>query len=112
MIQQPRLRILRCLRRHLSAFAGEMTVTRGNAVVGPNFVAQARRFRPRSKVELNRLPHVAGLRLKSQTGSRLISAMRHAILASRITRHAFDYSVFVPINIVEELGIGREMTTA
>src|SRR5258707_903350 len=54
-------------------------------------------FRPSSKVVFDILPVIAALIIGAERAAGVISAMNHAILATRIAGDAVDYAVLIPI---------------
>ena len=89
---------LRGLGCNFCAFAGQVAVAGGHAVEGEHFAAAAGRFRFRAEIKLDRFPGVAALRLQPQTRRRLVTAMHHAVFATRIARDAVHDAVFVPVD--------------
>src|SRR5438477_9476054 len=89
-----------------------MTITRGNAVIYQHFVATPGWFGPSTEIEFDRFPSIARLSLQAEAGSRLVTAMRHAILASRIAGNPIDDSILLPIDIGQQFGVGTEMAGA
>src|SRR5207249_1952302 len=95
--------------RFLSVFTGEMSVPDRDAIEGNGLAAASSRFRFRSEIKLYRLPGIAGLRLQTETRGRLITAVHHAIFATRIARHAVNHSVFLPLHLLQQFGVARIM---
>src|SRR5205823_2941631 len=100
---------LRSLGRFLSVFPGEMSVPNRDAIEGNGLAAASSRFRFWSEIKFNRLPGIAPLRLQPEARGRLVAAVDHAILATRIARDTIDDSVFFPLHFFEQLGIARVM---
>src|SRR4030095_15113116 len=84
-----------------------MSVPGTHAVICENFAATAGRFRFRPKIELDRFPSVAALRLQTQSCSWLITAMHHAVFTTTVARHAIDDAVSVPLCLFEQFRVSR-----
>src|SRR3954447_19858221 len=102
-----RLRGFRCW---LGAFAGDMTVSRADAVVGEHFTAASNSLRLRTEIKLDRFPSVAALSLQAKRCGRLVTTMHHAIFAPGIACDSIDDSVSIPVGLIEQLRVSREMT--
>src|SRR5260370_24741878 len=97
-----RLSILRRLRGlGFGVLTGFVTVSTTHAVESESFAAPPCRFWFRSEIELDRLPGIAAFRLQTQARRLFIPALHHAILATRIARHAFNNAVFIPIHLLQ-----------
>src|SRR3954462_4820912 len=101
--------ILRRLRRFLSVFAREMSVADGDAIEGNGFAAAPGRLWLGAEVEFDRFPAVARLRLQTETRSRFVAAMHHAIFATRVARDAIDHAIFFPLRFLKQFRIARVM---
>src|SRR4030095_4357948 len=84
-----------------------MSVPGTHAVICENFAATAGRFRFPPKIELDRFPSVAALRLQTQSCSWLVTAMHHAVFTATVARHAIHDAVPVPLGFFEKCGVGR-----
>src|SRR5581483_509120 len=84
----------------------------GHAVKDHGFTATAGCAWPCSEIKLDRLPGIAALRLQTETGSRLVAAVGHAILATRIPGHPVDHTVLAPVDILEQFGVAVIMAGA
>src|ERR1044071_7482758 len=89
-----------------------MTVTRTYAIVGNDFVAAPAALRPWPKIKPYRFPSVSAFCLQAEAGGWFITAVGHAILATRIACHAIDHAVFVPIHFLQHLGVSLVMSCA
>src|SRR5207249_1716695 len=56
-----------------------------------------------AEVVPDKFPSVAGLFVDAERGRRLVAAMHHAVLTTRIASDAVDYAVFVPIHFRQHL---------
>src|SRR5260370_428122 len=100
--------ILRRLRGvDFRVLAGLVAVSTAHAVESERFAAASGRFRFWSEIKLDRLPSVAALRLQTEARRRFISAVHHAILATRIARHTIDYAVLLPLHLLQQFGVAR-----
>src|SRR6266480_6976569 len=100
--------ILRRLRsRNFSVLTSFVAVSATHAVESESFAAAAGRFRFRSEIKLDRLPSIAALRLQTETGRRFVPAVHHAILTTRIARHAVNHAVFLPLHLLQQFGVAR-----
>src|SRR5258708_7044180 len=105
-----RLSILRRLRGlGFGVLTGFVTVSTTHAVESESFAAPPCRFWFRSEIKLDRLPGIAAFRLQTQAGRRFIPAVHHAILATRIARHAVNHAVFLPLHLLQQFGVARIM---
>src|SRR6266571_4921332 len=96
-----RLSILRRLRGlGFGVLTGFVTVSTTHAVESESFAATAGRFRFRSEIKFDRLPSIAVLRLQTEARRRFISAMHHAVFATRIARDAVNHAVFLPLDFL------------
>src|SRR5258706_7496239 len=59
------------------------------------------RFGLGAEIIFDVLPIVPALIIRSQCRARIVAAMHHAMLASRIPRHPIDYAIFVPFDLLE-----------
>src|ERR1043166_4389852 len=95
-----------------------MTVAAAPTVEAGALVAVASRFWLGSEIELDVFPSVAAARLQPEAGSRLITAMHHAIFAATIACDAIHHAVALPLGFLEQLGvagvvaIGHQVTWA
>src|SRR5450432_4864161 len=86
-----------------------MPIAGTDAVVGRDFIAFASWFRFWAEIEAHCFPCVAALRVKAQTGSRLVAAMDHAVLAAAVLRDAVDDAILFPLHFLEQLRVARIM---
>src|SRR5207244_6337848 len=84
-----------------------VTVSATHTIESDSFTATSRRFRFRSEIKLDRLPSIAALRLQTEAGRRFIPAVHHAILATRVARHAVNHAVFLPLHFLQQFGLAR-----
>src|SRR3954451_16259020 len=89
-----------------------MTVARRYTVIDPEFAAAPGRLWSRTEIESNRLPGIPRLGLQAKTGGRVITAVGHAVFATRIASDSIHHPVFIPIYILEQLGVAVEMAGA
>src|SRR5207244_11630916 len=86
---------------------GFVTVSASYTLESDSFTATSRRFWFRSEIKLDRLPSIAALRLQTEAGRRFIPAVHHAILATRVARHAVNHAVFLPLHFLQQFGLAR-----
>ena len=94
----------------LGLLSRNVTVAGTHAIECDRFAAASGCLWPRAEIKFHSLPSVARLSVQTETGRRLVAAVGHAILATRISRHAVHDAVFVPIDAREQLGIAVKMT--
>src|SRR5678816_2371241 len=63
-----------------------------------------------SEIVAKILPVIPGLIVRPESAAGIVSTVDHAVLATRITRHAVHHAVFVPRHLLEQFGVGTEMT--
>src|SRR4030095_16916101 len=84
-----------------------MSVSGTHAGIRENFAATPSRLRVRPKIEFAGFPRIATLSLQTQSCSRLVTAMHHAVFATTVARHAIHDAVTVPLGFFEKFRVGR-----
>src|SRR6266446_3446285 len=82
---------------------GEMAFANRESVEGLNVAAFIVGFRFGSEIVFEILPVIAAFEVGAQGAAGIITAMHHAIFATRIARHAINHAVFVPIYLIQHL---------
>src|SRR5881397_3555261 len=95
------LRGVRCSAVRLSGLPRNMPVAAAHAVKHNRLAAPPGRLRFRPKIEPNRLPSIAALRLEPEAGSWLVAAVHHAILATAVACDAIHNAISVPLRFRE-----------
>src|SRR2546421_6618473 len=88
---------------------GSVSFPAAHAIECNRFAATSGWFRFWSEIELDRFPSIAALRLQAEAGGRLVTAVDHAILTTRIARHTIDNAVLIPFYFFEQFRIARVM---
>src|SRR5215471_8591697 len=70
------------------------------------------RLGPRPEVIFEILPVIAALKISSKRATGIITAMYHAVFASRISRDTVHHAIFAPIHLSQHLVVTRVMAVS
>src|SRR5258708_544600 len=87
----------------------QMSFSDGKSVECIHLAALMVRLRPGPEVVFDILPVIAALVIRAERTARIVPAMNHAILATRITSNTIDDAIFIPIYFRKHLLIAGIM---
>src|SRR5438128_10879424 len=86
-----------------------MSISRTHPVKDENFAATPGGLRFRAEIEFDRFPSIATLDLQTQSCSRFLAAVHHAIFAATVAGDSINYAVAVPLGSFQQLRIAAVM---